>query len=63
MGLDRDTGAKVKQLQSAGHSWFPDEGVRIDAIIIDFSKPSDSVPNVRLPMNIAAPGVDSRVVV
>jgi hypothetical protein len=40
-----------------------DEGVSIDAIIIDFSKPFDLVPYDRLLMKLAASGVDSRVVV
>jgi hypothetical protein len=40
-----------------------DEGARLDAIIIDFSKASDLVPHDRLLRKIAALGVDSRVVV
>jgi len=40
-----------------------DEGVRTDAIIIDFSKAFDLVPNDRLLTKIAATRVDLRVVV
>jgi hypothetical protein len=40
-----------------------DEGVSIDAIIIDFSKAFDLVPHDRLLMKLAAPGVDSRIIV
>jgi hypothetical protein len=40
-----------------------DEGVRLDAIIIDFSKAFDLVPHDRLIKKIAASGIDSRVVV
>jgi len=40
-----------------------DEGVRTDAIIIDFSKFYDLVPHDRLLTKIAATGVDLRVVV
>jgi hypothetical protein len=40
-----------------------DEGVRTDAIIIDFSKAFDLVPHDRLLTKIAATGVDSRIVV
>lgn len=40
-----------------------DEGVRTDAIIIDFSKAFDLVPHGRLLSKIAATGVDFRVVV
>jgi hypothetical protein len=39
-----------------------DEGERIDAIIIDFSKAFDLVPPDRLLTKIVAWGVDSRVV-
>jgi hypothetical protein len=39
-----------------------DEGVRTDAIIIDFSKALDLVPHDRLFTKIAATGVDLRVV-
>jgi len=39
-----------------------DEGVRTDAIIIDFSKAFDIVPHDRLLTKIAATGVDWRVV-
>jgi retron-type reverse transcriptase len=39
-----------------------DEGSRLDAIIIDFSKAFDLVPHDRLLKKIAASGVDSRVV-
>jgi hypothetical protein len=39
-----------------------DEGERIDAIIIDFSKAFDLVPHDRLLTKIMASGVDSRVV-
>jgi hypothetical protein len=39
-----------------------DNGDRIDAIVIDFSKAFDLVPHDRLPMKIAISGVDSRVV-
>ena len=41
----------------------PDEGVRTDAIIIDFSKAFDLVPHYRLLTKIAATGVDLRVVI
>ena len=40
-----------------------DEGVRTDAIIIDFSKAFDLVPHDRLLTKIAGTGVDLRVVV
>jgi hypothetical protein len=40
-----------------------DEGVRTDAIIIDFSKAFDLVPHDRLLTKIATTGVDFRVVV
>ena len=40
-----------------------DEGVRIDAIIIDFSKTFDLVPRDRLLTKIPVIGVDLRVVV
>jgi len=40
-----------------------DEGLRTDAIIIDFSKAFDLVPHDRLLNKIAATGVDLRVVV
>jgi hypothetical protein len=40
-----------------------DEGIGIDAIIIDFSKAFDLVPHYRLLTNLAASGVDSKVVV
>jgi hypothetical protein len=40
-----------------------DEGVRTDAIIIDFSKAFDLVPHDRLLTKIAETGVDLRVVV
>ena len=39
-----------------------EEGVRTDAIIIDFSKAFYLVPHNRLHMKIAATGVDLRVV-
>ena len=40
-----------------------DNGDRIDAIIIDFSKAFDLVPHGRLLTKIANSGVDSRVIV
>ena len=40
-----------------------DEGFRINAVIIDFSKAFDLVPFDRLLMKIAASGLDSRLVV
>ena len=40
-----------------------DEGVRADAIIINFSKAFDLVPHDRLLTGITATGVDLRVVV
>ena len=40
-----------------------DNGDKIDAIIVDFSKASDLVPHGRLLNKIANSGVDSRVVV
>ena len=40
-----------------------DEGVRADAIVIDFSKAFDLVPHDRLLTKIVATGVDLRVVV
>jgi hypothetical protein len=39
-----------------------DEGVSIDAIIMDFVKAFDLVPHDRLLMKLAASGVDSRIV-
>lgn len=39
-----------------------DEGARIDAIVIEFSKALDLVPCDRMLTKIAASGVDSRVV-
>jgi len=39
-----------------------DNGDRIDAIVIDFSKTFDLVPHDRLLMKIANSGVESRVV-
>jgi len=39
-----------------------DNGDRIDAIVIDFSKACDLVPHDRLLMKIAISGLDSRVV-
>jgi hypothetical protein len=40
-----------------------DNGDRIDAIIVDFSKAFDLVPHGRLLVKIANSGVDARVVV
>ena len=40
-----------------------DEGVRTEAIIVDFSKAFDLVPHDRLLTKIAATGVDLRVIV
>jgi len=40
-----------------------DNGDKIDAIIVDFSKAFDLAPRGRLPTKIANSGVDSRVVV
>jgi hypothetical protein len=40
-----------------------DVGVRLDAIILDFSRAFDPVPHDRLLKKIAASGVDPRVVV
>jgi len=40
-----------------------DEGVGIDAIIIDFSKAFDLIPHDRLLTKMEASGVDSKVVV
>jgi hypothetical protein len=40
-----------------------DNGDRVDAIVIDFSKAFDLVPHDRLLVKIAASGVDFRVVV
>ena len=40
-----------------------DNGDRIDAIIVDFSKAFDLVPHGRLLAKIASSGMDSRVVV
>jgi len=40
-----------------------EEGVGIDAYIIDFSKAFDLVPHDRLLTKLAASGVDSRIVV
>jgi len=45
------------------HSDSLDNGDRIDAIIIDFSKVFDLVPHGRLLTKIANSGVDSRVLV
>ena len=39
-----------------------DEGARIEALIIDFSKAFVLVPHYRLLIKVAASGVDSRVV-
>ena len=44
-----------------GHSGLLDAGVRIDAIIIDFSKAFDLVAHVRLLTKLAVSGVDTRV--
>ena len=44
--------------------WFADaldNGDRIDAIIVDFSKAFDLVPHGRLLVKIANSGVDARV--
>jgi hypothetical protein len=41
----------------------PDNGDKIDAIIVDFSKAFDLVPHCRLLTKIANSGVDSKVVV
>ena len=46
-----------------GIAYSLDDGDRIDAIIIDFSKAFDLVPHGRLLTKIANSGVDSRVVV
>jgi hypothetical protein len=40
-----------------------DNGARLDAIIIDFSKAFDLIPHDRLLTKIAASGVDSRIFV
>jgi hypothetical protein len=40
-----------------------DEGVGIDAIIIDFSKAFELIPHDRLLTKLTASGVDSKVVV
>ena len=40
----------------------PDNGDKIDAIVVDFSKPSDLVPHGRLLTKIANSSVDSRIV-
>ena len=40
-----------------------DNGGRIDAIVVDFSKAFDLVPHGRLLVKIASSGVDTRVVV
>jgi len=62
MGLDWDTHVKVITVcQDIVHSL--DEGVGIDAIIIDFSQALDLVPHDRLLTKLAASGVDSRVVI
>ena len=62
MGLDRDTAVKVITVcQSIEDSL--DEGVSIDAFIIDFSKAFDLFPHDRLLTKRSASGVDSRVVV
>ena len=55
MVLDQGTHAKVAD--------SVDEGVRTDAIIIDFSKAFDLVPHDRFLTNITATGVDLKVVV
>jgi len=62
MGLDRDTGVKVITVCQDIADCL-DEGVGIDAFIIDFSKAFDLVPHDRLFTKRAASGVDSRVVV
>jgi len=51
----------VTVCQDIAHSL--DEGVRTDAIMIDFSKAFDLVPHDRLLTKIAVTGVDLRVVV
>ena len=61
MVLDQGTRQVVTVCQDIADSL--DEGVRTDAIIIDFSKAFDLVPNDRLLTKIAATGVDLRVVV
>jgi hypothetical protein len=62
MDFDRVTRVKVKQSQCARTADSLDEGERIDAIIIDFSKAFDLVPLDRLLTKTMASGVDSRVV-
>jgi hypothetical protein len=62
--LDRDTRAKsqiVTFCQKTASSL--DKAVRIDTIIIDFTKAFNLFPHNRLLTKIAASGVDSRVVV
>ena len=62
MDSDREIRAKViTACQDMAGS--PDNGDRIGAIIVDFSKAFDLVPHGRLRMKIANSGVDSRVVV
>jgi hypothetical protein len=57
--LDLDTRAKVTFFQDTADSL--DEGIRADAIIIDFSKVFGLVPRDRLLTKIAATAVDFRV--
>jgi len=62
MGLDRDTLVKViTACQNIAE--LLDEGVGIDAIIINFSKAFNLVPHDRLLTKLGASVVDSREVV
>jgi len=64
MDLDWDAVMKVRSSQCARtYAGSLDEGVGIDAIIIDSSKAFDLVPHDRLFTKMAVSGVDSRVLV
>jgi hypothetical protein len=57
MGLGRVTLVKVKSSQCAWTYRTVRRGVRIDAIITDFSKASDLVPHDRLLRKLTVSGV------
>jgi hypothetical protein len=63
MDSDRDIRAKIKSSRYARTMRNLDNRDKIDAIIIDFSKVFDLVPDCRLLNKIANSGVDSKVVV
>ena len=63
MDSDRDIRAKFKYSRYARTLRTLDNGDKIDAIIVDFSKAFDLVPHGRLLTKIANSGEDSKVVV